>query len=175
MAAGVDLIQIRERDLSTRELSGLTAAAQSSAREHGASVLVNDRADVAASHNAGVHLTTRSLSAEVIRKAFGVEMIIGASTHTIEEVQAAEEGGVDFVVFGPVFETASKKVYGEPLGLEALRGAASRSKIPVLALGGVTLSNYRETLEAGAAGVAGISMFTEARDLRTLVATIKGA
>lgn len=174
-AAGVDLIQIRERDLSALELSGLTAACQSAARKHGAAVLVNDRADIAASHEAGVHLTTRSLAPDVVREAFGSEMLIGVSTHAIEEVEAAEEGGADFVVFGPVFETASKKEYGDPVGLEALRRAAGRSKLPVLALGGLKLPNYRLALDAGAAGVAGISMFTEAKDLRALVATIKGA
>ncbi|HXU08895.1 MAG TPA: thiamine phosphate synthase, partial [Blastocatellia bacterium] len=95
------------------------------------------------------------------------------STHTIDEVEAAEAGGADFVVFGPVFETPSKLEYGAPVGLDALAQVATRSRIPVLALGGVNLSNYKRALDAGAAGVAGISMFIEAMDLAALVAEIK--
>lgn len=173
LAAGVDLIQIRERDLPAREVSVLAVAARDAARQHGGTVLVNDRADIAAASEIGVHLTTRSLEVNVVRRTFGAGMIIGASTHNLQEIEAAQGGGADFVVFGPVFETASKRVYGEPVGLEALRRAVECSRIPVLALGGVNPSNFRETLTAGAAGVAGISMFTTAADLRTLVAAIK--
>lgn len=168
MAAGTDMIQIRERDLSARELCIVTG----SAAEH-ADILVNDRADVAASSAAGIHLTTRSMPVEVVRVAFGSDILIGASTHTIAEVDAAEAGGADFVVFGPVFETASKREYGAPVGLDALEHVATRSRIPVLALGGVNASNYKRALDAGAAGVAGISMFIEAMDLAALVAEIK--
>jgi thiamine-phosphate pyrophosphorylase len=138
-----------------------------------ANILVNDRADVAASSAAGVHLTTSSMPVEVVRAAFGSQILIGASTHTIDEVEAAEAGGADFVVFGPVFETASKRKYGSPVGLDALEQVATRTGIPVLALGGVNLSNYKSALDAGAAGVAGISMFIEAMDLAALVAEIK--
>lgn len=170
----MDLIQIREGDLSTLKLCGLTAASQSVASKYGTGTLVNDRADVAASYGCGVHLTTRSLSATAVREAFGPEMLIGVSTHTIEEVEVAEEGGADFAVFGPVFDTPSKRMYGAPVGLEALRRVTHRAKLPVLALGGIKLSNCRQTLDAGAAGVAGISMFTDSDDLSGLVAAIKG-
>jgi thiamine-phosphate pyrophosphorylase len=101
-------------------------------------------------------------------------MLVGVSTHTFEEARAAQRGGADFVVFGPVFETVSKKDYGEPVGLEALHQVATCLTIPVVALGGIKPSNFREALDVGAAGVAGISMFTEAQDLNTLVAAIKG-
>ena len=91
----------------------------------------------------------------------------------LDLIARAEQGGADFVVFGPVFETSSKKEYGEPVGVVALHEVASRLTIPVLALGGINLSNFREALDAGAAGVAGISMFIEAQNLGGLVATIK--
>lgn len=168
IAAGIDMIQIRERDLSARQLCGVIGSAAEIAN-----ILVNDRADVAASMAAGVHLTTRSMPVEVVRAAFGSQILIGTSTHTIDEVEAAEAGGADFVVFGPVFETASKREYGAPVGLDALERVAAQSRIPVLALGGVNVSNYKRALEAGATGVAGISMFIEAMDLAALVAEIK--
>jgi thiamine-phosphate pyrophosphorylase len=174
LAASVDMVQIRERDLPARDVFIVTEAIAESARRKGARLLVNDRADIAASARAGVHLTTRSLTVEVVRGAFGPDMLVGVSTHTFEEARAAQQGGADFVVFGPVFDTVSKKDYGEPVGLEALHQVATRLTIPVLGLGGIKPSNFRGALDAGAAGVAGISMFTEAQDLSSLVAAIKG-
>lgn len=173
LVAGVDMVQIREPDLSARDLLSVADATAELSRKSAAGVLVNDRADIAACAAAGVHLTTRSLCAEVVRRSFGPDLLIGVSTHTFEEAKAAECGGADFIVFGPVFETASKKQYGEPVGLDALRRVATGLSIPVLALGGIKLINFREALDAGAKGVAGISMFAEAPDLNSLVATIK--
>jgi thiamine-phosphate pyrophosphorylase len=173
LASGIDLIQIRERDLLARELFCFTRDIVQLARRCGASILVNDRADVAAACQAGVHLTTRSMKAEVVRSAFGDEMLIGVSTHSLEEVEEAERGGANFVVFGPVFETESKKIYGPPLGIEALRQVAARATIPVLALGGINLSNFSEALRAGAAGIAGISIFAESADLSETIRRLK--
>jgi thiamine-phosphate pyrophosphorylase len=181
VSAGVDMVQIRERDLPARDLYYLTDAVTERLRGSGARVMVNDRADIAACTGAGVHLTTRSLTAEVVRAAFGPDILLGVSTHNQEEAEAAERGGADFIVFGPVFETASKAEYGDPVGLAALRRVATRLNIPVIALGGVKPTNFREALDAGAAGVAGISMFVEAfvespvesQDLGGLVSTIK--
>jgi thiamine-phosphate pyrophosphorylase len=173
LAAGVDLVQIRERDLPARDVFSITKALTETARRKGARLLVNDRADIAASTGAGVHLTTRSLTSEVVREAFARDMLVGVSTHTFEEARAAQQGGADFVVFGPVFETVSKKDYGEPVGLESLHEVATSLTIPVVALGGIKRSNFRDALDAGAAGVAGISMFTDTQDISALVATIK--
>jgi thiamine-phosphate pyrophosphorylase len=174
VAAGVDIVQIREPDLSARDLLSVAEATAHLAYKSGAGVLINDRADIAVCAAAGVHLTTRSLSAQVVRKAFGRNLIIGVSTHSFEEAKAAERGGADFIVFGPVFETASKKQYGEPVGLEALERVATALTIPVLALGGIKPTNFSQALDAGAQGIAGISMFAESLDLNSLVATIKG-
>ena len=172
-AAGIDMVQIRERDLSARDLLSVADAATSSRPASTTTVLINDRADVAACAGAGVHLTTRSVKADAVRKAFGPSMPIGVSTHSLEEAREAEQGGADFVVFGPVFETESKKGYGPPVGAEALRVVAARVGIPVLALGGINLSNFREPLDCGAAGIAGISLFAKAEDLNGLVRAIK--
>lgn len=167
------MIQIRERDLSARELFSLSELVSGIAGKANTILLINDRADIAACLDCGVHLTTRSLPVSVVRSAFGSEMLIGVSTHNLDEARAAENGGADFIVFGPVFETESKRAYGPPVGLEALRAVADRSQIPVLALGGITMANFQATLQAGAAGVAAISLFTEAGDLEAVVRSIK--
>jgi thiamine-phosphate pyrophosphorylase len=166
------MVQIREPDLAARDLYCLTKAVTDRLQGSGALVMVNDRADIAACAGAGVHLTTRSLTAEVVRGAFGPDILIAVSTHNQSEAEAAERGGADFIVFGPVFETASKPQYGDPVGPAALRGVATSLRIPVIALGGVTQTNFREALNAGAAGVAGISMFLS-QDLGRLVSSIK--
>jgi thiamine-phosphate pyrophosphorylase len=173
VAGGVDLVQIRERDLSARQLFELTRSVADLAPDDRAAILINDRADLAAACGVGVHLTTRSMPVAAVRKAFGERLLIGASTHSLAEAREAEEGGANFVVFGPVFETLSKKIYGPPVGLEALEAVATNLAIPVLALGGIKLTNFRKTLVAGAAGVAAISLFTEAEDLPGLIQEIK--
>ncbi len=174
------MVQIRERDLAARDLYYLTKAVTDHLRGRPTLILVNDRADIAASAGAGVHLTTRSLTAEVVRAGFGPSLLIGVSTHNQHEAEAAERGGADFIVFGPVFETASKADYGEPVGPAALHRLATSSSIPVIALGGINPTNCQEALDAGAAGVAGISMFTksstqslQSQDLGELVSNIR--
>ncbi len=166
------MVQIRERDLSARDLLSVADAAAAEPISN-TIMLVNDRADIAACAGAGVHLTTRSMTTDVVRRAFGPSMPIGVSTHSLGEAQEAEQKGADFVVFGPVFETESKKIYGPPVGTKALGEVAARVSIPVLALGGINLSNFRQTLDCGAAGIAGISLFAGAEDLSSLVRAIK--
>lgn len=133
-------------------------------------LLVNDRADVARAAGAdGVHLTARSLPAAVVRDICGPEFLIGVSTHSLGEAQAARAGGADFVVFGPVFETESKRTFGPPQGLAKLREVTRElDDFPVLAIGGITLDNIPECLKAGASGIAGISMFNDAEIYLTL-------
>ena len=171
--AGVDMVQIRERDLTARSLFDLAKKISQLTSNRSVHILINDRADIAAACGIGVHLTTRSLSVEVVRQRFGDAMLIGASTHSLAEALAAERGGANFVVFGPVFETASKKIYGEPVGLAALSEVVKQLQIPVLALGGIKLENYRDALHTGAAGIAAISLFTAADDIKKLVEKLK--
>ena len=164
---------MRERDLPARELLSLTERIVAASKSAGARVLVNDRADVAVAAGAGVHLTTRSMGAAVIRRTFGDELLIGVSTHSLNEAREAEAGGADFIVFGPVFATASKRLYGEPVGLRALAEVAGRIRIPVLALGGISMENYHSALDAGASGIAAISLFLEADDMEETVRRLK--
>ncbi len=173
--AGVDLIQVRERDLCARDQFAVASKAVKTAEGFGARVLVNDRADLALAAGAGVHLTTRSIGPAVVRKAFGSRLLVGASTHSLAEAERAEREGADFVVFGPVFETESKLAYGPPVGTRALSETVSKLSIPVLALGGIKLSNFQQAIDAGAAGIAAISLFTSADDLEKTVRAIKTA
>ena len=124
-------------------------------------LLVNDRFDVARAAGAdGVHLTSLSLPARVVREACGPEFLIGVSTHSLDEARVARDEGADFIVFGPVFETESKRAFGPPQGLEELRRVTSElPEFPVLAIGGVSLDNAESCYAAGASGFAGISWF----------------
>lgn len=182
----VDYVQLREKDLPARELEILANEAvriirENSKREAGehlatdrwlrTTLLINSRTDVALAVGArGVHLRSDDVSPADVRKVWtcGTDTparmisprypVIAVSCHSPEEVTGAASQGASFAVFGPVFE--KKDAPAEPAGLDALRNACC-AKIPVLALGGVTLENARSCLEAGAAGIAAIRLFQE--------------
>jgi thiamine-phosphate pyrophosphorylase len=182
--AGVDWIQVREKDLSGRELLHLVQEAVAAACGTRTKILVNDRLDVAiAARAAGVHLGTESLPVRAVaawRDSHTTEstsnFLIGASCHSLEQAQSAEQDGADYIIFGPVFETPSKASFGPPQGIERLHKVCGHIKIPVLAIGGVNPANASECILAGAAGIAAIRMFQEARssdDLRSVIKQLK--
>ncbi len=175
--ARVTLVQLREKRLTGRVLYELAAAAAGMTRGSATRVLVNDRADIARAAGCdGVHLTAGSLHAREVRRAFGEEFLIGVSAHSLEEARGAREGGADFAVFGPVFDTPSKRAYGPPVGLEKLgETARTLAPFPVIAVGGVTRENFAPTLAAGARGVAAIRLLGDAEGLAEVVGEIKGA
>ena len=176
-AAGCQLIQIREKDLSAQDLAEFTRQAIAVAQPFGAKVLVNDRVDVALATKAdGVHLRVTSLPSAEVRRAVvekGLkEFLIGVSTHSLAEAEAAERGGADFIVCGPVFDTPSKREFGEPLGLERFADICRTINLPVLALGGINLSNLNQPLQSGAAGIAAIGLFSDLPALQPTVRTL---
>jgi thiamine-phosphate pyrophosphorylase len=175
VATDIDLVQIREKNLTARVLYTLSARAAEITRASATRLLVNDRADIASSAGAdGVHLTTRSLPTEIIRRTFGADFLIGVSTHSLEEAKAAREARADFVVFGPIFQTPAKDDYGAPMGLQKLTQVASELKpFPVLALGGVTIGNAADCMRAGAQGIAAIRMLNDPGRLGDIVNEIR--
>jgi thiamine-phosphate pyrophosphorylase len=150
---GVDLIQIREKDLEARTLLTLVSKILEMTEDTPTRVLVNDRLDVALASGAdGLHLPSDGLPLAVVRGLIG---LVGVSTHTLEEVRSADSGGADFIVFGPVFDTPGKAA----VGLDRLREVTKVTRIPVLAIGGITNENTEQVIRAGAAGIAAIRLF----------------
>ena len=176
--AGVDWIQLREKDFSGRELLAFTKQALA-LRAGGCSILVNDRVDVAYTSGAsGVHLGEHSLPAEEAKRLLRQrcakkQFIVGVSVHSFPGANQAEQSGADYVIFGPVYATPSKAAFGPAQGVERLREICKRVKIPVLAIGGITLANAGACLAVGAAGIAAIRLFQDAANLDDLVAGLR--
>jgi len=153
VADGVDMIQVREKDLPAVELLDLVCRVRDIAAGSKTKVLVNGRLDIALIAGIdGVHLPGDGLPAAQVRPHVRT---LGVSCHSIEEAIQAERDGVNYVIFGPVFETPGKNA----VGLDALRRVVQSVKIPVLAIGGITSDNTSAIIEAGASGIAAIRMF----------------
>jgi thiamine-phosphate pyrophosphorylase len=187
-AAGIDWIQLREKDLSGKELASFTRAAVAQTKQinegHGTltRIIVNDRLDVAVSeHSGGVHLGEHSLPVHDVCNWLAAKpnlaerdkFMVGVSCHSVQA--AAARGGADYIFFGPVFATPSKASFGAPQGLQRLAEACSAVTIPVLAIGGITLDNASDCFAAGAAGIAAIRLFQDAENLASVVTDLRAS
>jgi thiamine-phosphate pyrophosphorylase len=159
--AGVDLIQIREPDLDAGDLAALAEAALRAVEGTATKILLNDRLDVALAAGAhGVHLRASAPPAARLRTLMPAGFLAGRSVHPSAEAEAAEQGGgLDYLILGTIFPSASKRPGHPAIGTRALAAAVQRTRLPILAVGGITMDRAREVAGAGAAGVAAISLF----------------
>lgn len=159
VAAGIDVVQIREDDLDGGRLASVVRDAVALAKGSRTKILVNDRVDVAlAAGAAGVHLKSRSMPAAIVRRVAPEGFLIGASIHSRAEAEELS-GAVDYLIAGTVWPTASKPPAHPCLGLDAFARLAAAMTVPTLAIGGVSAARVADVAGAGGAGVAGIGLF----------------
>ena len=165
LQGGVRAVQLREKDLASRDLYALAVQLRHITNLYQARLIINDRLDIAKASNAdGVHLGAGSLPVAEARRLLGPGHAIGYSAHSLQEARLAEKDGASFITMGPVFHTPSKAAYGAPLGLQLFREACVALDIPVYALGGINLLNCTKPMAAGAHGIALISGIIAAPD-----------
>lgn len=166
--AGVPIVQLRERDLSARELVRLAREVQVVTASHRSQLLINDRIDVAlALEGVGVHLRSNSLPVSIARQLLGAQRLVGVSVHTVEEAIQVESQGADYIILGPIYATPSKKLFGPPLGIHTLEKACRLVRIPIFGIGGVTAARAQQMRRAGAFGVAVITAILGATDVES--------
>ena len=168
LTAAAPAIQLRERDLSARELVTLAFGVQAVTASRRSQLLINDRIDVAlALEGVGVHLRNNSLPVSVARQVLGTQRLLGISVHAVEEAVQVESQGADYIVLGPIYETPSKQMFGPPLGIHTLERACRLVRLPIIGIGGVTAARAREMRRAGAFGVAVITAVLSAADVES--------
>ncbi len=188
-AAGVDWIQLREKDLSGKQSGSLAREAlkrvskRADQSKYATRIIVNDRLDVALAEQAGgVHLGENSLPVEEAKRlllsspasqTLAHEFLIGVSCHSLDAAKSAAASGADYLFFGPIFATPSKAAYGSTQGLDRLAAVCGSVSIPVLAIGGITLANASSCLSAGASGIAAIRLFQDSADPASLVLALR--
>jgi thiamine-phosphate pyrophosphorylase len=173
LKGGVRAIQLRERDLPVRKLLALAQEIRTLTREFNAKLFINDRVDIAVAVDAdGVHLGHQSMPPEAVRKIVGKKMLIGVSTHNLEEAQSAETGGADFITYGPIYLTPSKAGLGAPVGPESINNIINSIDIPVFVLGGIKSGNIDDVLGFGAYGISMISEIFASDDIESKVREI---
>jgi len=168
LTAAAPAIQLRERDVSARELVTLALELQAVTASRRSQLLINDRIDVAlALEGVGVHLRSNSLPVSVARQVLGTQRLLGISVHAVEEAVQVESQGADYIVLGPIYETPSKQMFGPPLGIHTLERACRLVRLPIIGIGGVTAARAREMQRAGAFGVAVITAVLGAADVES--------
>ena len=167
LRGGVKVVQLREKDLNTRELLELAYKMRELIKKYHAKLFINDRVDIALAVDAdGVHIGQKSIPAYAVRKIVQDKLIIGVSTHSFDEALEAERSGADFITLGPIYETPSKLKYGKPIGVDTLKRVKLEVSLPVFGIGGIKLDKVREVKETGADGIALISAILASKDIR---------
>ena len=167
LKGGVRAVQLREKDLPSRDLYELAYELRKVTTRYNARLFVNDRLDIAMAVDAdGVHLGERSIPIHRARRVLGEKKLIGVSCHNQVSAIAAQETGADFITYGPVFYTPSKAVYGQPVGLESLENVVNLLQIPIFGLGGITRNNVRKVVDIGVHGIALVSAILGAENPR---------
>ena len=167
--SGLPAIQLREKSMETRKLWELAAMLHQKTSEYKTFFSINDRIDIAIALNAdGIQLSEKSLPPQIAKK-LNPSLMVGVSVHSLEMGQRAEQEGADYLIFGPIFDTPSKRAFGPPQGLAQLEKMTSNLSIPVLAVGGIIPLNARSCIEAGAHGVAAINVFMQSQEIKTTI------
>lgn len=167
LRGGVKAVQLREKDMETRDLLKLAHQMRELTNNYGTRLFINDRFDIAMAVGAdGIQLTQNSIPVKAVRKVVKKKLLIGVSTHSMKEAKEAEQGGADFITLGPVYKTPSKRKYGTPVGLGTLERVTRGVGIPVFAIGGIKRGKIKEVQEAGASGAALISEIFLSKNIR---------
>lgn len=174
LGGGVTAVQLREKDLDSKKLFELAEKLAALCQSYKAELFINDRIDIAlAVDAAGVQLGKDSLSLETARALLGSEKSIGYSAHSLEEARAAEKSGADFILFGPVFFTPSKALFGAPQGVDRLRQVVAQLSVPVYAIGGLKSDHVAAVMQTGSRGIALISAIISAPDPADAARTLR--
>lgn len=169
-AAGVRAVQLRAPRIDARELFARAVELRRVTGKHNTAFFVNGRYDISLAAEAdGVHLPDDTYPPRAIQRNSGDGPVVGVSTHSLERARRAEEEGADYVFFGPVYDTPSKRRFGPPQGIAALRDVCNAAHIPVVAIGGITPQNAAACLDAGGSAVAVISAVMDADDVAAAV------
>jgi thiamine-phosphate pyrophosphorylase len=174
LVGGADMIQLRDKSGSLRDLLPQARAIQALCRSHGAIFIINDRVDLALAVDAdGAHVGQEDLPASDARRLLGPKCLLGVSTHDLEQAKAAQRAGADYIGFGPMFATGTKATGYTPRGLDALRGIRRGVSLPILAIGGISLENVADVIVAGATAPAVISAVVRAPDIAAAAAEFR--
>ena len=174
LEAGVGMIQLRDKELSDRELAGRARRLRDLIRDTSTLAIVNDRPDIAvATHVDGVHLGQDDLSVKDARTIVGTRMLVGVSTHNVEQARAAALEGANYLGIGPTFPSRTKS-FGELAGLETVRAVSAEIRLPTFAIGGIDIENLSEVKAAGASRVAVGAAITQARNPAEVVRRMTG-
>ena len=160
---GVSMVQLREKNSSSREFYELAVLLKKCLKPHGVPLIINDRLDIALACDAeGLHIGQSDIPYEIARKLFGKEKIIGLSVESVQDAFDANETDVDYIGISPVFGTSTKTDTARPLGLEGVLAISKISRHPCVAIGGINHTNAAEIMEAGADGISVVSAIMSA-------------